>query len=102
MCEPLREKKANIVAYACYGKNHDTTRNKIVGKPLQIFEFHNVKSALEWMIQIHEEKIEELIKKCKNQAMSYDMMNWVNAYVHRINIEYESITILEAGLEDVI
>ena len=63
-------------------------------------KLHDVKSALEWMIQIHEERIEELIKEVGNNIMMYENDSlW---YCDMIRKEYESFMILEAGLEDVI
>ena len=46
MYEPLVGKKEKIVAYACYDENKDTTKNKIVGKPLTVFQFESVESAV--------------------------------------------------------
>ena len=75
----------------------------------------SVNSAFEWMIQIHEEKIEELIEWIEDHELnrhSYLISVYGNddklyftdreKMFERIDREYESIMILQAGLEDVI
>lgn len=113
MCGPLKGKKQQIIAYACYDDNPDATKNKLVGKPLTIFESHKVKSALEWMIQQHEERIEVMIKLIEfnfsepieyytEEYEFYDDKNTFMRFLDYIKQEYEAIMILEEGLEDVL
>ena len=74
------------------------------------FSFYAVESALNWMIQAHEEKIEELINdliKYGCQCISGDWVpvihyKYISTKLLEINREYESIMILEEGLSDVI
>ena len=58
----------------------------------------DVKSALEWMIAIHEEKIETAISVIKGERWHPTM----RIVIDFINNEYEAIMILEEGLSDVI
>jgi len=78
----------------------------------------DVKSALNWMIQIHEKRIEELIKTIQHNFWElpeeYEDYNdgdlWIpngdgypfREYLRLIDIEYASIMILEEGLSDVV
>ena len=61
------------------------------------FSTESVKSALEWMIQIHEEKIEELIEEVEDvkldlKIVGYKLMNQVSVggLIDRIKQEYET------------
>jgi len=67
-----------------------------------IIDRDDVKSALEWMIAIHEERIEELVHKMETHLMSYHMMEYIDHLVFLIGIERKAIMILEEGLSDVI
>ena len=74
------------------------------------YDEDDVKSALEWMIEQHEERIELLIEKLvmwQPTSIYMDKDNQVYSYpwifiIKQINEEYESIMILEEGLSDVI
>jgi len=84
--EPLKGKKPNS--------------NKIA----PIFNYMEIKSALEWMIAIHEERIEELIEEWQSIELSISINPFEHdvVYTERIDNEYEAIMILEEGLSDVI
>ena len=63
----------------------------------------DVKSAIEWMIAIHEERIEELIAEIKEYWSISPIHNEVRRQIlEMIGNEYEAIMILEEGLSDVI
>ena len=90
--EPLKDQIENlIVKYTdCSGANGSFIAKEI----LKLFN-----KLIEEKIQIHEEKIEELIK----ELILYSDKPTNNSIVMMmISREYESIMILEAGLEDVI
>ena len=92
MSEPLKGKKGMCTEY-----------------PQDCWITDDIKSAFEWMIQKHEEKIELLIEKLiiwqptsiytdeNNDTYPY---NWI-FLVKQIKDEYESIMILEEGLSDI-
>ena len=68
--------------------------------------YTQLKSALEWMIQIHEDTIDQLIKlMCDIDPEKHEpdfYQPHIDALLVSIFREYHSIQILEAGLEDVI
>ena len=89
MSEPLKDK--------CYTDNEG----------YQVFGKESIESALEWMIEQHEEKIEELIKNINvidenSPYFNGDGASYLFDVIDEINREYESIMILEEGLSDVI
>jgi len=92
--------------YNAFGKGNISLEGRYFddGKEVKqtVFAVESVKSALEWMIQIHEEKIEEIIREIDLVGMQYDYYKWIDPLIHRIEIEYESIMILEVGLSDVV
>ena len=61
----------------------------------------DIKSSLEWMIEQHEERIEETILILENEdwRKHRDLICFV---MGEIKYRYESIMILEEGLSDVI
>ena len=89
--EPLKGKERTWYEYGEH-TNHENIETKCFNKSA-------IKSALNWMIQIHEEKIETLIKTlaCVDWD-TWDTFNLINA----IKNEYESIMILQEGLSDVV
>ena len=76
--------------------------NVVNDEELPYFDKSEVKSALEWMIEQHEEKIEELKKRIKEKDgisgykyTYYPEFGW-------IDIHKEAIMILQEGLSDVV
>jgi hypothetical protein len=60
----------------------------------------DIKSAVEGLIQFHEDRIEELIKEMQNED-KYELL--ITSVISKIiDIEYESIMAIEHWLEDVI
>ena len=94
MSEPLRGKERTWYEYGEH-TNHENIETKCFNKSA-------IKSALNWMIQIHEEKIEELIKELKEWDMTTHLINRVRWYLKMLDREYESIMILEEGLSDAV
>jgi len=62
----------------------------------------DIKSALEWMIQQHEKKIEYLIKEMREQDSISFFKSEHYIIMLQLEREYESIMILEEGLSDVV
>jgi len=91
--EPLKDQIEKLIVR--YTSTSGANGSFIAKEILKLFQ-----KQLDKMIQIHEEKIEELIKEVENNIMIYENDSlW---YCDMICKEYESIMILEAGLEDVI
>ena len=62
----------------------------------------DIKSALEWMIQQHEKRIDDLILILENQPLVGGIWVEQGKMFREIETHYESIMILEEGLSDVI
>jgi len=90
------------------GKEEEFNKG-VINYKVKGFKSNDVKSALEWMIAIHEERIEELIieykKNCDTidlEGTKYSLLKNGKYILNKIQTEYEAIMILEEGLSDVI
>lgn len=99
MSEPLKGKI--MYEMLVYSDNTNFGNRDKVIKQWQDFA-KDIKSALEWMIERHEEKIDELILTLENQPLVGGMWVEQGKMFREIKANYKSIMILEEGLSDVV
>jgi len=95
MCKPLK------------GKG---TTNEFLERDSIVYRKEDIKSAMEWMIQFHEEQIEFLISTLQENfwypedSHKYGKQEAVLMRILLRNIvsQYQAIMVIEEGLEDVI
>ena len=84
---------------------------KIFGMDMPFFDYDkegflftedDVKSALEWMIQKHEDRIEQILMVIEDVINHSEFEHSFSMEFMMIDREYEAIMILEEGLSDVI
>ncbi len=114
MSEPLKEKTRKVYDYDegggwCIDKENDIhreftkvkTESKMSEMDYKILPLKDIKSALEWMIQQHENIIDNYIKELNKLEYEIDELYIIDLCIW-IGIEYDSIMILEEGLSDVV
>jgi hypothetical protein len=95
----MKLKTEGEIIKECLASKTDLDFNDGVGVGVRR-AFEEFKRRTLWEIQIHKEKIDEYIVRLQNT--NQDDVAVVELWKRFIREEYESIMILEAGLEDVI
>lgn len=101
MKQPLKGKRM----YCSISQNNTISMPEVVDgsyvKDGNYFKVNDVKSALNWMIHQHEERIDDLIDTIQTYSWDGDWARY-NRFLNNIRKEYENIMILQEGLSDVV